>query len=68
MPTLRMAPMLTSHAESDAFEKLTKTTIQMKASSMRSDGTTPSSLPVSRLMVLGKTSASEAIQRGKFTQ
>jgi len=50
------------------LEKLTMTTIQMKASSMTSDGTTSSSLPMRRLMVLGNMSASEAIHKGKLTQ
>ena len=68
MPTFRTAPTFTSHAASDAFEKLTKTTVQMNASSMASDGTLPSWMPISVPMVSGNTSARDAIHRGKFTQ
>ena len=68
MPTLRMAPTLTIHAESDAGENDTKMTIQMKASSMSRARMGLISIPMSRPMVSGNTSASEAIHSGKLTQ
>ena len=68
MPTLSTAAMLRIHAESDTFEKLRNTTIQMNASSMMSEGTSPISMPVIIEMVSGNRKASEAIHSGKLIQ
>ena len=68
MPTLSTAAMLRIHAESDTFEKLRNTTIQMNASSMASEGTSPISMPVIIEMVSGNRKASDAIHSGKLIQ
>ena len=68
MPTLSTAARLRIHVESDTFEKLRNTTIQMNASSMTSEGSNPSSKPVMSAMVSGNRNASEAIHSGKLIQ
>ena len=68
MPTLSTAARLRIHAESDTFEKLRNTTIQMNASSMASEGTSPISMPVIIEMVSGNRKASDAIHSGKLIQ
>ena len=68
MPTFSTAARLRIHVESETFEKLRNTTIQMNASSIRSEGKSPSSTPVMSMIVSGNRMASDAIHRGKLIQ
>ena len=68
MPTLSTADRLRIHAESDTFEKLRNTTIQMNASSMASAGRRSSSKPVMSAIVSGNRIAKDAIHKGKLIQ
>ncbi len=68
MATLRMAPPLSTHAESETLDVAMSTTIHTKASSMASLPSTVNSMPVTNPMMSGKSVAHEAIHRGKLIQ